>query len=84
MEKQTYRIDYGHRDRGGEGKTNGKSNLKLTFSSVQFNRSVVSNSLQPHELQHARGLPVHHQLPEFTKLKSIESVIRIQYLSFSF
>ena len=45
MEKQTYRIDYGHRDRGGEGKTNGKSNLKLTFSSVQFNRSVVSNSL---------------------------------------
>ena len=49
MEKQTYRIDYGHRDRGGEGKTNGKSNLKLTFSSVQFNRSVVSNSLWPHE-----------------------------------
>ena len=45
MEKQTYRIDYGHRDRGGEGKTNGKSNLKLTFSSVQFNRSVMSNSL---------------------------------------
>ena len=24
------------------------------FSSVQFSRSVVSNSLQPHELQHAR------------------------------
>ena len=25
-----------------------------SFSSVQFSRSVVSNSLQPHELQHAR------------------------------
>ena len=25
-----------------------------TFSSVQFSRSVVSNSLRPHELQHAR------------------------------
>jgi len=24
------------------------------ISSVQFSRSVVSNSLQPHELQHAR------------------------------
>ena len=30
-------------------------NLKLTlFSSVQFSRSVVSDSLRPHELQHAR------------------------------
>ena len=27
---------------------------KGTFSSVQFSRSVVSDSLQPHELQHAR------------------------------
>ena len=27
---------------------------KETISSVQFSRSVVSNSLQPHELQHAR------------------------------
>ena len=26
----------------------------LQFSSVQFSRSVVSDSLQPHELQHAR------------------------------
>ena len=32
----------------------------------QFSRSVVSDSLQPHEPQHA-GLPVHHQLPEFTQ-----------------
>ena len=31
--------------------------------SVQFSRSVMSDSLQLHELQHA--IPVHHQLPEF-------------------
>ena len=37
-----------------------------TFSSVQFSRSVVSDSLRPHELQKP-GLPVHHQLPEFTQ-----------------
>ena len=30
----------------------------VQFSSVQFIRSVVSDSLQPHESQH--GLPVHH------------------------
>ena len=34
--------------------------------SVQFSRSVVSDSLRPHESQHARP-PVHHQLPEFTQ-----------------
>ena len=28
--------------------------LKTMFSSVQFSRSVVSDSLRPHELQHAR------------------------------
>ena len=28
--------------------------LIYVFSSVQFSHSVVSNSLQPHELQHAR------------------------------
>ena len=32
----------------------------------QISRSFVSNSLQPHESQHARP-PVHHQLPEFTQ-----------------
>ena len=36
------------------------------FSSVQFSCSVVSDSLRPHELQHA-GLPIHHQLLEFTQ-----------------
>ena len=36
------------------------------LSSVQFSCSVVSNSMQSHELQWP-CLPVHHQLPEFTK-----------------
>ena len=39
---------------------------KMHFSSVQFIRSVGSDSLTPHKLQNAR-LPVHHQLPEFTQ-----------------
>ena len=39
---------------------------KEFFSSVQFSHSVVSLSLRPHELQHARP-PVHHQLLEFTQ-----------------
>ena len=37
-----------------------------TISSVQFSRSVVSDSFRPHESQHTRP-PVHHQLPEFTE-----------------
>ena len=36
------------------------------INSVQFRHSVMSDSLWPHEPQHAR-LPVHHQLPEFTQ-----------------
>ena len=39
----------------------------VSFSSVQFSCSVMSDSLQPHELQHARP-PVYHQLPEFTQI----------------
>ena len=40
--------------------------VKECFSSVQFSCSVISNSLQP--MDHSRpGLPVHHQLPEFTQ-----------------
>ena len=34
--------------------------------SVQFSRSVLSNSLQPHGLR-IPGFPVHHQLPELTQ-----------------
>ena len=40
--------------------------LNFTGYSVQFSHSVVSDSLWPHGLQHARLL-VHHQLPEFTQ-----------------
>ena len=36
------------------------------FSSVHFSRSVVSDSLWPHETQHP-GLAVHHQFPESTQ-----------------
>ena len=38
----------------------------MVFSSVQFSRSVMSNSLRPHESQHARP-PCPSQLPEFTQ-----------------
>ena len=36
------------------------------FFSVQFNCSAMSNALQPHECS-MPGLPVHHQLQEFTQ-----------------
>ena len=36
------------------------------LSSVQFSHAVMSNSLQSHELHHAKP-PFHHQLPEFTQ-----------------
>ena len=32
----------------------GSPSKSIQFSSVQFSRSVMSNSLRPHELQHAR------------------------------
>ena len=35
-------------------------------ASVHVSRSIIPNSLQPHESQHARPR-VHHQLPEFTQ-----------------
>ena len=38
-------------------------NPKTQFSSVQFGHLVMSDSLQPHELQHARPSPT----PEFTQ-----------------
>ena len=45
----------------------GKSNMEtyIQIRSDQISRSVMSDSLRPHELQ--PGLPVHHQLPEFTQ-----------------
>ena len=39
----------------------------------------MSNSLQPHELQ-TPGFPVHDQLPEFTQLTSIQSVMPSSHL----
>ena len=41
-------------------------NLSSQFSSVQFNHSVMSDSLWPHGLQHSRP-PVFHYLPEFAQ-----------------
>ena len=40
--------------------------LFLSFSSAQFSHSVVSDSLWPMN-RSTPGLPVHHQLPEFTQ-----------------
>ena len=49
------------------------------FQSVQFSRSVVSNSLRPRESQHARP-PYPSPLPEFLRLTSIESVMPSSHL----
>ena len=49
------------------------------WGSVKFSHSVMSNSLQPHELQHARP-PCHHQLLEFTQTTSIELVMPSSHL----
>ena len=43
-----------------------KEMKKSKFSSVQSSCSVTSDSLRPHESQ-TPGLPVHHQLLEFTQ-----------------
>ena len=39
---------------------------QIVLTPVQFSRSVVSDSLQPLDCS-TPGLPVHHQLPEFTQ-----------------
>ena len=49
------------------------------FSSVQFSHSVVSNSLQPHELQHARPPSITNSQGSL-KLMSIESVMPSSHL----
>ena len=53
--------------------------LKLCYVSVQFSSSVVSDSLRPMDCS-TPGLPVHHQLLEFTQLMSIESVMPSNHL----
>ena len=52
---------------------------KYIFSSVQFSWSVVSNSLWPHELQHARP-PYLTNSWSLPKLMSIELVIPSNHL----
>ena len=49
------------------------------FSSVQFSYSVMSNSLQPHRLQHSRP-PCPISTPSPLKLVSIESVMTSSHL----
>ena len=41
-------------------------NLQVSFRSAQFSCSVMSDALRPRE-RSTPGLPVHHQLPEFTQ-----------------
>ena len=42
------------------------TSVSLKVSSVHFSRSVVSDSLRPMNCS-TPGLPIHHQLPEFTQ-----------------
>ena len=51
------------------------------FSSVQFSRSVVSDSLQPHEPQHTRP-PCPSPTPSVDKLMPIELVMPSSHLIF--
>ena len=52
----------------------------MRFSSVQFSHSVVSDSLQPHELQHAKASLSTTNCWSLLKLMSIESVIPSTHL----
>ena len=53
----------------------------VQFSSVQFSSVAQScPSLCDPMNRSMSGLPVHHQLPEFTRLMSIESVMTSSYL----
>ena len=55
--------------------------LHFLYSSVQFSRSVMSDSLQPHGLQHTRPpCPVHHQLLEFTQTHVYRVVMSSNHL----
>ena len=57
-----------------------KTSRHFQFSSVQFSRSVVSDSLRPHEPQHARP-PCSSPTPGvYPKLTSIQSVMPSSHL----
>ena len=53
--------------------------MRIQFSSVQFSCSVTSDSLQPHESQHARP-PCPSPTPSSPKLLPIESVMPSSHL----
>ena len=53
--------------------------LRCLFISVQFSQSVMSNSLQPHGLQHARP-PCPSPTPSLLKLMSTELVMPCNHL----
>ena len=58
----------------------GKIEVWCLFSSVQFSRSVVSDSCDP--MNHSTpGLPVHHQLPESTQthVHRVGDAIQLSY-----
>ena len=66
-------------DRGAcQAKAHGVSKSWAQFSSVQFSCSVMSNSLQPHGLQHT--WPPCLSLTPGVKLMSIESVMPSNHL----
>ena len=52
-------------DLGTKYKHNFLNKKTQRYASVQFSRSIISDSLRPHGLQQP-GFPVHHQLLEFT------------------
>ena len=56
-----------------------KRNVSKNSSSVQFSRSVMSNSLRPHESQHAKP-PCPSLTPRVPKLMSIELVMPSNHL----
>ena len=56
---------------------------KIRFNSVQFGRSVMSNSLRPHELQYARP-PYPSPTPGVHPNSYIDSVMSTNHLILSF
>ena len=52
LSEEALQITVSRREVKGKGEK--ERNTHLNVSSVQFSRSVVSDSLRPHELQHAR------------------------------
>ena len=57
---------YGHGERGEEGEMYGKSNMETYI--VQFSSVTQSCPTLCDPMNHSTpGLPVHHQLPEFTQ-----------------